>query len=247
MNTSSDLCEWLHQSLDALRPFSYPFDLAALPANGIYFFYERGEYCNHKEVTLRIVRVGTHRDGNFKSRLAEHFLLDERKMAFTRDQSAPHDRSIFRKNIGRALLNRDGDRYLSVWELDFMKRAVRERHRHLRDIGKEVAIETEITRILREKFSFRFIEVAEEVNRMGSEGLERALIGTLASCPLCGPSAEWLGNYSPKPQICESGLWLIQHLNAAPLTPPQQDLVTAAIERTIASGCTTAPRNTVRA
>lgn len=236
MNTNCDLCEWLHHSLEALRLFSYPFDLAALPANGIYFFYETGEYCNHGEAKSRIVRVGTHRDGNFKSRIAEHFLLDERKMAFSRDQSAPHDRSIFRKNIGRSLLNRAGDGYFPVWELDFMKRAVRERHRHLRDIGKEVAIEAEVTRILREKFSFRFIEVAEENNRMGSEGLERALIGTLASCPLCGPSAEWLGNYSPKPQICESGLWLVQHLKAAPLSPAQQVLVTAAIEMTIASG-----------
>jgi hypothetical protein len=26
------------------------------------------------------VRVGTHRDGNFQSRIGEHFLLDERKM-----------------------------------------------------------------------------------------------------------------------------------------------------------------------
>jgi serine/threonine protein kinase len=50
--------------------------------------------------------------------------ISERKMRFTRDQSAPHDRSIFRKNIGRSLLNRTSDPYLPVWELDFMKRAV---------------------------------------------------------------------------------------------------------------------------
>jgi hypothetical protein len=64
---------------------------------------------------------------------------------------------------------------------------------------------------------------------MGGEGLERALIGTLASCALCGPSAQWLGSYSSKPQIRESGLWLIQHLKAAPLSPAQQQLIAAVI------------------
>jgi hypothetical protein len=227
---NSALCDWVHRSLDSLALFSYPFDLKALPANGIYFFYEKGECCNHEERKPRIVRVGTHRDGNFQSRIAEHFLFDERKMAFTQDQTAPHERSIFRKHIGRALLNRAGDTYLTVWEMDFTTRDSREKNRHLRDICKEVEVEREVTRILRENFSFKFIEVADQTHRMGGEGLERALIGTLASCGRCGPSAEWLGSYSPKPQIRESGLWLIQHLRAAPLSPAQQQLITAAIE-----------------
>jgi hypothetical protein len=69
-------------------------------------------------VRPRIVRVGTHRDGNFGSRIAEHFLLNERKMAFTQDQPRPHDRSIFRCHIGGALLTKAGDPYLPVWAVD---------------------------------------------------------------------------------------------------------------------------------
>jgi len=237
----SELCKWLHEQLEPLPPITVPFEPNELPDNGIYFFYERGECWGHSGTKPRIVRVGTHRDGNFQSRIAEHFLLDERKMTFTRDQSAPHDRSIFRKNIGRSLLNRTSDSYLPVWELDFMKRAVCARSRHLRDIGKEVGIEREITRILRESFSFRCIEVAEEVHRLGHEGLERALIGTLAGCRNCRPSAQWLGNYSPKPKIRASGLWLVQHLKAAPLSRAQQALVTAAIEKTIPAAAATRP------
>jgi hypothetical protein len=175
------------------------------------------------------------------SRLAEHFLLDERRMNFTRDQSAPHDRSIFRKNIGRCLLNRKADPYLSVWELDFMKRGVREAHRDSRNIATEVEIETEVTRILREQFSFKFIEVDEQVHRMGSKGLEGALIGTLARCGECQPSSQWLGRYSPKQKIRDGGLWLVQHLKASPLTPAQQGLVTAAIKKTIASPSSALP------
>ena len=137
LNENSTLCDWLHRSLDSLPLFSYPFDLEALPINGIYFFYEKGECCSHERTKPRIVRVGTHRDGNFRSRIGEHFLLDERKMAFTRDQPAPHERSIFRKHIGRALLNKAGDPYLSVWELDFTGRESRAKNAHLRDIPKE--------------------------------------------------------------------------------------------------------------
>jgi hypothetical protein len=66
-----------------------------------------------------VVRIGTHRDGNFRSRIGEHFLLNESKMNFTAENPAPHERSIFRKNIGRALLNRAGDDYLKTWEIDF--------------------------------------------------------------------------------------------------------------------------------
>jgi hypothetical protein len=130
-------------------------------------------------------------------------------MAFTEDEPAPHERSIFRLHTGRALLNKAHDPYLSVWEIDFTMRRTRDANRHLRDTGKEAKIEREITQILRENFSFNFIEIAEQVRRMGNQGLERALIGTLASCPRCGPSDGWLGSYSPKEQIRQSGLWLI--------------------------------------
>lgn len=231
MSTRVLRCDWLHQALDALPLFSYPFDVAKLPINGIYFFYEEGERCGHQAAKPRIVRVGTHRDGNFRSRIAEHFLLNPHKMEFTHDQPAPHDRSIFRKHIGRALLNKAQDPYLSVWEVDFTTRMTRDAKRHLRDISREVAIETAVTQILRQKFSFKFIEVADQANRMGSQGLERALIGTLASCPRCGPSDGWLGRYSPKLKIRESGLWLIQHLGASPLSPAQMDLIRAGLPR----------------
>jgi hypothetical protein len=236
MNESAVLCDWLHQSLDALPLFSYPFDVATLPDNGVYFFYENEERCGHQEEKSRIVRVGTHRDGNFRSRIAQHFLLDERKMVFTEDQPRPHDRSIFRKHIGGALLNKTRDPYLSVWEPNLTPRKTRDSKRHLRDISKEMAIEREVTQILRQKFSFRFIEIADEMQRMGDQGLERALIGTLASCRQCNPSNGWLGRYSPDVRICKSGLWLIHFLKAAPISSAQTDIITAAIERSTASG-----------
>jgi len=63
----------------------------------------------------------------------------------------------------------------------------------LRKIEKEKELELEITRILRDNFSFRFIKLDVQKERMGKKGLESALIGTVARCTMCKPSSLWLG------------------------------------------------------
>jgi hypothetical protein len=65
-------------------------------------------------------------------------------------------------------------------------------------IEKEKRIEAEITQILRDAFSFRYIVVDRQERRMGAGGLEKALTGTLARCDVCRPSSGWLRNDSPK-------------------------------------------------
>lgn len=227
----SELCRWLHEQLEQTPLFKFPFKLEQLPRNGIYFFYEQGEVWGHEGNKSRIVRIGTHRDGNFRTRIAEHYLLDESKMNFGRDKAKPSDRSIFRKNIGRALLNLRGDNYLQIWEIDYMYRKKRELCGHLRDIKKEKEIESEITGILRENFSFRFVELSRQRERMGKGGLESSLIGTIARCQLCKPSKDWLGNHSPKKNIRTSGLWLVQHLSADEINRNDKKIIGDAIRK----------------
>ena len=65
------------------------------------------------------MRIGTHRENNFRNRISEHFLLNESKMNFNNETPKPSDRSIFRKNIGRALLNKQSADYLKVWNIDY--------------------------------------------------------------------------------------------------------------------------------
>lgn len=215
-NKMSESCKWLHEQLEQLPIIKFPFTIEQLPENGIYFFYENGEIWGHGGNKPRIVRIGTSKDGNFRSRIKEHYLLDESKMNFDKDKPKPSDRSIFRKHIGRALLNRHKDDYLQIWNIDFMKKENRKSLGHKRNIDKEKRIESKITRILRERFSFRFIMIDTQIERMGSKGLEKRLIGTIANCKLCKSSDNWLGKYAPKKQIKikESGLWLVQHLKA---------------------------------
>jgi hypothetical protein len=86
----SEICASLHKKLASLSRYAFPFHASMLPYNGIYVLFESGE-TGHG--TDRIVRIGTHTgDGQLPSRLQQHFL------------DANKDRSIFRKNIGRALL-----------------------------------------------------------------------------------------------------------------------------------------------
>jgi hypothetical protein len=227
----SELCKWLHEQLEELPLIRYPFDLDDLPECGVYFFYEDGEVWGHGGDKLRIVRVGTHKGGSLRNRIAEHYLLGgyECRMYFDENKPKPSDRSIFRKNIGMALLNRDGDSYLKIWRKKFVERKIREQCRFMRDIEKEKKLEEEITKIIREKFSFRFIILDDQMERMRLEG---ALIGTLASCKLCRPSENWLGKYSPVSKIRGSGLWLTQHLNAKPINERDKEVILNAIERT---------------
>ena len=71
--------------MELLPIFKYPFDLKLLPRNGIYFFYEEGENSDHGDGILkpRIVRIGIHKENNFRTRISEHFLLNESRMRFT--------------------------------------------------------------------------------------------------------------------------------------------------------------------
>jgi hypothetical protein len=164
--------------------------------------------------------------------MADHFLPNESKMRFDRDKPPPNGRSIFRKNIGRALLNRRRDRYLKVWDLDFIVRSNRQRWGHRRNIAKEKRLEKGITRILRNDFRFRFILLDGQKKRMGAKGLESRLIGTVAQCPACEPSKAWLGHHSSKPKITAGKLWLEHHLNSRGIDRADRNAVVKAITET---------------
>lgn len=228
-------CRWFHKRLERLPLLRYRkrlFSDGRLPEDGIYFFYQKGEIWGHGSRHRRIVRIGTHRDGNFSSRMADHFLSSESKMRFDKNKPPPNGRSIFRKNIGRALLNRRGDSYLKVWDLDFVSRRNRRRWGHRRDIAKEKRLEKEITKILRNDFRFRFILLDGQEKRMGAKGLEHRLIGTMGTCPCCRPSPCWLGRSSSKEKIRNGKLWLEQGLDSGGIAATDKRAVLRAIAET---------------
>ena len=108
----SRICNSLHHLFQERPLCRFPFEPNDIPQNGIYILFEQGEVAHG---TNRIVRVGTHTgDKQLRSRLEQHFIKENK------------DRSIFRKNIGRAILNRDQDPYLERWELDLTTRQAKE-------------------------------------------------------------------------------------------------------------------------
>ena len=120
--------------------FSFPFDEKLIPTDGIYILFEKEEKAHGGE---RIVRVGTHTgESQLRSRLKQHFVTENK------------DRSIFRKNIGRALLSKTKDPYLDVWELDFTTRAAKAKSGKLIDGQKQREIEREVTKYLQDNFFF---------------------------------------------------------------------------------------------
>ena len=112
--SNKDLCAEIHALFQKAERYSFPFDVEVIPRNGIYVLFEKGEDGHGSD---RIVRVGSHTgEGQLCSRLQQHFINEDK------------DRSIFRKNIGRAILNRGNDPFLEQWEWDLTPRKNREKH-----------------------------------------------------------------------------------------------------------------------
>ena len=196
-----EICPEFHQILDRLPHNHFPFDDSLIPLNGIYILFEDGELAHG---TNRIVRIGTHTGKDqLRSRLKQHFILENK------------DRSIFRKNIGRALLNKDKDPFLEKWELDLTTRAAKEKLGFQIDHEKQKQVERQVSDYIQSHFWFVVFPVSQKEDRLI---LESRIISTVSLCPSCRPSPNWLGLFSPKEKIRESGLWIVNELYKQPLT-----------------------------
>lgn len=197
----SEICHALHALVNTLPRFRFPFISSKLPRNGIYVLFEDGEIVHGG---ARVVRVGTHTGSNqLGSRLEQHFLRENK------------DRSIFRKNIGRALLNKEGDPFIHDWELDLTTHAAKVRYADSIDAEKQRQVERKVTEYIQAHFQFAIFEVPQKEERLV---LESRMISTVSWCEECKPSEVWLGLSSPKDKIRESGLWIVNELYKQPLT-----------------------------
>ena len=185
-----DSCQFIHHLAGELERYEFPFEPKRLPDDGIYLLLEAGETGHGVD---RIVRVGTHTgEGRLRQRLQEHFNIPNK------------DRSIFRKNIGRAILYRERDPFLEQWNYDLTTKRMREEYGPFIDLKKQNAVEENVTEQIRKVFSFVVLPVKDKNDRVR---FESAIISTVSLCEECGPSHQWLGKYSPNREIRNSGLW----------------------------------------
>ena len=186
-------CKRLHEVVNSGPRHSFGISDWPVPINGVYFIFEAGEGSHNAE---RIVLIGTHNgEGNLAPRLREHMRMNK-------------DRSVFRKHVGRALLQKDNDPYLDVWNLDFTTRQARETSGHRMDKNRQTEIETLVSSHIEERMSFTVLPTSDSVE---SRELARLSIGTVSSCAECNPSRDWLGQHAD-PRIAQSGLWQVMHL-----------------------------------
>jgi len=184
------------------------FNEQGIPKNGIYILFEKGELAHSIN---RIVRIGTHTGNNkLRSRLKEH--LNENK-----------DRSIFRKNIGRALLNKDNDPFIEQWNKKNLAKKIKKALDFNSDefikqekIEKRInEIEKRVTEYIQENISFVTFQIDDKKKRLE---LESKIISTVSLCDECKPSQNWLGLSSPEEKIRKNGLWLVNILRKSPLS-----------------------------
>lgn len=196
----SHVCKVLHHLFNELERFEFPFNSSKIPNNGIYILFEVGEIAHNVD---RVVRIGSHTGLNqLRSRLKQHFINENK------------DRSIFRKNIGRALLARVQDSFLEQWNLDLTTRKAKEKYSNVVNFDKQRTVEKQVTEYIQNHFSFVVFKVDEKTKRLA---LESKIISTVSWCDECCPSKNWLGLDSPKAQIRKSGLWLVNELYKEPL------------------------------
>jgi len=204
----NNYCEDIYKLFNNAKRFCFPFGDNEIPLNGIYILFEKGEFGHDVD---RIVRIGTHTGKNqLSSRIYQHFLNDNK------------ERSIFRKNIGRAILNKKNDKYLDVWEYDLTTKKNQEKYKNIIDIAKQNEIEKEVTKYIQNNFSFSILNINDKETILN---IESKLISTISLCNDCKPSKEWLGNYSTKDKIKKSGLWLVNELWKVPLSGEDIDFI----------------------
>jgi len=214
----SEMCNKLHQLFNGMKRFHFPFDEKDIPENGIYILFEKGEKAHGVD---RIVRIGTHTGKNqLRSRLFQHFINENK------------DRSIFRKNIGRALLNGNKDTFLNDWEIDMTPKKAKEQFSDKIDFERQKQIEKGVTNEIQQKFSFVVFDVFEKDKRLD---IESKIISTVSLCEECKPSENWLGLSSPKGKIRESGLWLVNELYKEPLQEDDFQELQAITNRNLSS------------
>ena len=188
-------CEKIHEYTRGLERYTFPFNKDKICKNGVYILFEKNEFGHNGE---RIVRIGSHTgNDNLIKRLEEHFYKENK------------DRSIFRKNIGRALLNKKNDRYLDVWDIDFTKSEVKKKYGQFVDKSYQENIEQEVSKYIRDNFTFSVIEILDKKERLNTE---KNIINIISSCNECSPSDNWLGRFSTIEKIKRSGMWQTQHI-----------------------------------
>jgi hypothetical protein len=169
------------------------------PKGGVYFFFEEGEYRQDQPGILRVVRVGTHA----LTEISKTTLWNRLKQHKGTDNGGGNHRgSVFRLHVGTALIEKQRcHAAYPYW-------------------GKGTSAKKEITdserpmelQVSKYIGQMPFLWLAVDTPGMRAH-IEKHAIGLLCNRgkPVDTQSPTWLGKYSSRPAIRQSGLWNVKH------------------------------------
>lgn len=186
-----------------------------LPAAGVYFFFEPGEY-RASSIIPRVVRVGTHgvSEGS-RSTLWQRLHAHRGHVRGAHAGGGNHRGSIFRRHLGTAFIARDHLTGFTHWGLG--ANASSEIRAEERELEQRVSAHLA-------RFSFTWVPVPGASTAGNERSLvERSAIGLLSNYGRQGsaeavdpPTPEWLGHYCSNERVRASGLWNVNHVDEQP-------------------------------
>lgn len=177
------------------------------PDRGVYFFFASDEA--RPDGGRRLSRIGTHAVSagsgtTLWNRLRTHRGINSGSFA----GGGNHRGSVFRKRVGEAICERDD---LHEIYPEWGDGSSAERETRL----KETGLERRVTKYLGD-LPFLWLDVDDEPGPESDRAyVERnaiALVSNYQKDPLEPRSDDWLGTHSPVPEIRQSGLWNINHV-----------------------------------
>ena len=174
--------------------YSFSEDLNRLPGKGVEFYFEEGEF-RTKSNKLRVVRIGASK--KIINRLSNRHMGNNA------------EKSIFRKHIGRALLNEQE----GLQDLNY---------ENISNFNIDSLIdENEVSKYLRFNIRFLILRVNDKSTRKFIKNTAISLLSNYSTPNQVNPPTdEWLGNDSidtdgyPYLEIRNSGLWNKKHVKS---------------------------------
>jgi hypothetical protein len=177
-----------------------------LPKQGVYFFFDEAERTSFSAVIPRLVRIGTHgvslgSVATLRNRLRTHL--------GTRAGAGNHRASVFRLHVGRAMIERDRlhDAYPNWGKGQSAPKDITE---------KEAPLEAKVSEYIG-NLRVLFIPVLDTAGTGSMRAtIERQFIAMFTEnyCPVEDSTETWLGRFSDKPSIRDSGLWNVRDVGS---------------------------------
>jgi hypothetical protein len=177
-----------------------------LPKQGVYFFFDDSEPTGFSTAIPRLVRIGTHgvsvgSAATLRNRLRTHL--------GTRTTAGNHRASVFRLHVGRAIIERDQlQQYYPNWgKGQSAPKSITDLERPLESMVSEYIGSLRVL----------FIPVIDTAGTRSMRAtIERQFISMFTEnfCPIEESSPKWLGRFSNKPSIRDSGLWNVRDVGS---------------------------------